>query len=186
MRLICISSKINYETSYFKHRKRRKENPLTLEKGQQWDRSCYRWRLPTSRNGKPSRRWPWNPQKKIMTIIKPLSQEFEDHGIDYRVALPIIEIYRNFRRRVRNSISTHHIVPQELGGSNEDHNKLRLIHRRHEWLHDYFGNEPTAQKIRVILEDDQTALKPGFITAVDALLEKCERRKWIYERGVWR
>lgn len=73
-----------------------------------------------------------------MTIIKPLAQEFEDNGIDYRVALPIIDIYRNFRRRVRNSLSTHHIEPTAVGGSNSPDNKVVMIHRRHEALHDYF------------------------------------------------
>lgn len=47
-------------------------------------------------------------------MIKPLAQEYEERGIDYREALPIIEIYKNFRRRVRASMSTHHIEPTAI------------------------------------------------------------------------
>lgn len=118
-------------------------------------------------------------------MIKPLSQEFEERGIDFRTALPIIEIYRNFRRRVRASLSTHHIQPTAIGGRDVSDNKTVMLHRRHEWLHDYFGNEPTAQKILLILEDDQTTLQPGFISAIDALISKCERKHWIYKNWIF-
>ena len=69
--------------------------------------------------------------------MKTLRDEYQDRGIDFREALPIIDIYRNFRRRVRNSLSTHHIIPQERGGNDTDQNKKRMIHREHEGLHDY-------------------------------------------------
>lgn len=118
-------------------------------------------------------------------MIKPLAQEYEERGIDYREALPIIEIYKNFRRRVRASMSTHHIEPTAIWGTEHPNNKTVLVHRRHEGLHDYFGNEPTAQKIRVILEDDQTALKPGFVSAIDDLISKAERKHWVYKNGIF-
>lgn len=118
-------------------------------------------------------------------IIKSLAQEYEERWIDFRDALPIIEIYKNFRRRIRNSLSTHHIVPKDVWGSNIDDNKAVMVHKRHEAVHDLFWNEPPHQKIRVILEDDQNALQPWFMTAVDALMEKCERKQWIYKRGIW-
>lgn len=118
-------------------------------------------------------------------MIKPLAQEFADKGIDYRVALPIIQIYKDFRRRIRESISTHHIVPTDIGGSNQEHNKVKMVHRRHEWLHDYAWNEPTHQKFRVIMQDDQTALTPWFISSVDELIERFDRKKRIYKNWIW-
>lgn len=154
-----------------------------MEESKQRDRGSIRQRVPDARMRGPVVSGFRNPQKASM--IKPLAQEYEERWIDFRDALPIIEIYKNFRRRVRNSLSTHHIQPRDIWGSEHPDNKVVLVHRRHEWLHDYFWNEPTHQKFRVIMEDDQSSLQPGFMTAVDALLEKCDRRKWIYKRGIW-
>lgn len=119
-------------------------------------------------------------------MIPSLRQAFEAKGIDPRLGYQCLDVIKNYRRMVLNSISTHHIVPKESGWSEVEYNKKKLIHRKHEGIHTVFGNETTQQKIRSVLEEDQTVLQTWFVSSMEDLISRHEKKGWIFKNGVFR
>jgi len=80
--------------------------------------------------------------------------------------------------------SKHHIVPRQRGGTDAEHNIIKMLHKRHKHIHGLFGNSLPHEQIEELLLMYQSALKPGFVDEILQVIEEAKADGKLYKKGV--